>query len=267
MTVEFICNGGSGGEATIDIELRDEFPGIGGLIKTTQSVAVAYRKHYSQNVIKAGHEMFLKHSIIKKLEDYFFAKGRYNYAHITRPLGSTKEGYIYEWAFGSDAFPWFYTDEDYNQLPVQLDDWSPFIAAFAEAGIDLQMDCTDADDGRISKNIVHQLNIYNVNPQSLNRLWKRIDLDTRSIGLNYEKLEAFLQANEQDISEVLKPERYKLMWLGCKHLHSNNLTDREKGNLEVLVLDYRTSTLSHLNKRGVGDHKLGIHIVSSDETF
>jgi len=40
--------------------------------------------------------MFLRHTLIKKLEDYFFKKGHYRYAHVTRPLGSTERAYIYE---------------------------------------------------------------------------------------------------------------------------------------------------------------------------
>lgn len=79
--IEFICSGGSGSEAEIYIELRSVFPGIGDLIRTFQAIAVAHRKEYNQT-INIGNRMFLKHTIIKKLEDYFFRKGVYRYAHV-----------------------------------------------------------------------------------------------------------------------------------------------------------------------------------------
>jgi hypothetical protein len=55
--------------------------------------------------------MFLRHTLIKKLEDYFFKKGYYRYAYVTRPFAPPEKAYIYERAFGRDGFPWSYQDE------------------------------------------------------------------------------------------------------------------------------------------------------------
>ena len=55
MTVEYICEGGHGSEATIEVQLRTEFPGIGGTISTYQAIPVAWRKehHVSPDTLKA----------------------------------------------------------------------------------------------------------------------------------------------------------------------------------------------------------------------
>jgi hypothetical protein len=108
--VEFIYEGGTGSEAHVDVELRTRFPGVGGTIDTYQAIAVAHRNEFSV-APGIGHEMFLRHTLIKKLEDYFFKKGLYKYAHVWRPLGSTDRAYTYEWAFGRDGFPWSYLSE------------------------------------------------------------------------------------------------------------------------------------------------------------
>lgn len=202
--VEFIHEGGTGSEARVDVELRTRFPGIGGTIDTYQGIAVARRNEFS-TAPNVGHEMFLRHTLIKKLEDYFFKKGHYRYAHVTRPLGSTERAYIYEWAFGRDGFPWAYSDETGYSISVRLDDWNSFNAMFLESGIDLQTDCTNPENGAISQNIVHQLHLgASASQPILNRLWKRIDFGPRSIRLDYERLLNCLRKNEQDIKETLK---------------------------------------------------------------
>lgn len=252
--VEFIHDGGAGSEARVDVELRTRFPGIGGTIDTYQAIAVARRNEFS-NAPNIGHEMFLRHMLIKKLEDYFFKKGFYRYAHVTRPLGSTERGYVYEWAFGRDGFPWSYADEYGNSVSVRLDDWNPFSSKFLEGGIDLQSDCTNPDNGSLSQNIVHQLHLgANASQPVLNRLWKRIDFGPRSISLDYERLLDYLRKNESDIRETLRVGRYDMMTLACKYLAKPGAIDsKEHERLNMLVLDYRLSTLAFLNARGVGD--------------
>mgnify|MGYP005839088865 CR=1 FL=1 len=254
MAVKYIGRGGEGSEARIEIELRTEFPGIGGTIHTYQAIPTARRQEYHP-APKAGHREFLKHALLKKLEDYFFMQGVYRYAHITRPLGSLAEAYLYEWAFGLDGFPWYYTDSRGESL-VQLDDWDRFIQAFAEIGIDMQLDCTDPDDGRVSKNIVHEL-IRTLSQESasphLNCLWKRIDFGERSIRIDHERLERFLHDREREVREALRYGRYELIQLVSRYLlEGERMEPREVGRLEVLALDYRFSTLRHLNARGVG---------------
>jgi hypothetical protein len=195
----------------------------------------------------------LKHAIIKKLEDFFFRRGVYRYAHVTRPLGITEKGYIYEWAFGTDSFPW-YNSENGEWVSVHLDDWNEFAAAFYKAGIDLQSDCTTPDDGRISQNIIHQFPYFAESSfPGLNRLWKRIDFGDRSIKINYDKLLRYLSEHKDEIRDILKIGRYDLMVLACKYLQEGDDMDPvERGKMDVLALDYRFSTLNHLNTRGVG---------------
>ncbi len=250
--VEFICRGGFGSEAEIDVELRRSFPGIGGNIRTYQALPVAFRREFNRSA-NVGHRLFLKHTIIKKLEDYFFKKGFYLYAHITRPLGSTGEGYIYEWAFGSDVFPWYVVDESGDSVSVELEDWRSFVEAFNEAGIDFQKDCTDPDNARVSQNIIHQFPFgVDSNKPVLNRLWKRIDFGDKSVVMDYDRLLLYLERNEADMRENLKVGRYEMIKLSCNYLmYGERMDPRGLGELDVLVRDYRISTLSHLNTRGV----------------
>lgn len=252
--VEFIHEGGTGSEARVDVELRNRFPGIGGTIDTYQAIAVAHRNEFS-TAANIGHEMFLRHALIKKLEDYFFKKGYYKYAHITRPLGSADRAYIYEWAFGRDGFPWSYLNETGDSVSVRLDDWDSFSSIFLEAGVDLQSDCANPDNGALSQNIVHQLHLgADATQPSLNRLWKRIDFGPRSIKLNYESLLDYLEKNEGDIRETLRVGRYDMMTLACKYLLKRGVIDaKEREKVNMLVLDYRLSTLAFLNARGVGE--------------
>ncbi len=252
--VEFIYEGGTGSEARVDVELRSRFPGMGGTIDTYQALAVARRNEFS-TAPSVGHEMFLRHTLIKKLEDYFFKKGFYKYAHVTRPLGSTDRAYIYEWAFGRDGFPWSYLNETGDSIYIRLDDWDSFNSIFLEAGIDLQSDCTNPDNGAISQNIVHQLHLgANAAQPKLNRLWKRIDFGPRSIRLDYDSLLDYLAKNEKDIRETLRVGRYDMMVLACIYfVKRESFGAKEREKLNMLVLDYRFSTLAFLNARGVGD--------------
>lgn len=250
MSVRYIARGGQGSEAQIDIELRTEFPGIGGTICTDQAIPTALRKGYHPSP-NMGHREFLRHTIVKKLEDYFFIKGKYGYAHITRPLGSMSDAYLYEWAFGLDSFPWYYADTN-GEVPVNIDEWGKFLDTFNSVGIDMQTDCTDPDDGRISKNIVHQLiGAHGLRPE-LNCLWKRIDFGERSIKTDYGKLVQFLHDNEGDLRGTLRHGRYELIRLACEYLiEESEMDPRDLGRLEVLTIDYRLSTLRHLNAKGV----------------
>lgn len=249
MGVKYIGEGGRGSEARIDIELRTEFPGIGGTIHTYQAIPVALRVSYnpSSNV---GHREFLKHAVLKKLEDYFFMREIYGYAHITRPLGSTTNAYIYEWAFGLDGFSWYYSDSN-GEVSVKLEDWDKFINTFSQVGIDMQTDCTDSDDGRRSQNIVHQLLAIQPLQPELNCLWKRIDFGDRSIIIDYQRLLKYIHQSETKLRETLRHGRYELIELACKYLAEGEILSREMSQLEALIIDYRLSTLRHLNASGV----------------
>lgn len=257
--VKFMGRGGSGSEAKINIELRTEIPGIGGKIITQQAVVIALREEFNKEP-KMGHKMFLRHTIIKKLEDYFQRKKIYQFSHIPRPLGSISrngenpyEAYIYEWVFGSDSFLWEYLNPEEGHIFLKIVDWSEFGGAFDEAGIDLRTDCTDSDDGRCSQNIVHQF--YNMSGDSkdfeINPLWKRIDFGYRSIKINYENLSRFLRDNREALRQVLRSERYDMMALSLEYLTNSNMDRLDIGRLDALVGNYRLASLSHYISRGV----------------
>lgn len=259
---EYIGEGGFGDEAKVTIEFRTEFPGIGGMIVTYEGAVTALRKEYNC-IPKAGHKMFLRHAIIKKLEDYFHRKEVYRFPHVPRPLGSISitgkkpyEAYIYEWAFGSDGFPWGYMDPEKGYVPVILRDWDKFVGAFLSAGIDLGSDCTTPEPERTSQNIIHQLYKYTDlwSDSGLNFLWQRIDFGERSIRIDYDKLSRFLQEKEKDLKRVLRVERHDMIRLSYEYLtKGKEVMDRlDMGRLDSLVGDYRLSSLRHFISRNFG---------------
>ena len=259
--IEFIYEGGIGSEARVLVELRTKFPGIGGTIITQEGAVTALREEFNTSP-KSGHKMFLRHMIIKKLEDYFYRKHVYKLAHIPRPLGSISregekpyEAYLYEWVFGNEIFSWRVTDRNGNPKSVTLRDWNEFVDNFYGAGIDMGIDITDPDDGRISKNIIHQLSIgVNIDTFEMNSLWKRIDFGFRSVSIDYEKLSKFLHDNEDDLIGVLRIERYQMIELALEYLTKGmeKMKDVDIGRLDVLVGDYRRKTLEHYTSRGSG---------------
>ena len=245
---QYICEGGVGGEACIEVQLRREFPGIGGVLYTYQSLAVALRKEES-GTSGCGHRAFLRHAFIKTLEDYFLIKDVYGYAHITNPLGSTAEGYIYEWAFGIEGFSWDFVEGDGRKSPIQLEEWEQFISAFTGAGIEMDIDCTNPDNGRISQNVVHQLAMPYTSHRKLNQMWKRIDFGERSIKFDYDRLERYL-ADNQETKATLKG-RFDFLQMALRYL-TGNLKAGEEKRFEQLTLAYRSSTLSQLSPGGFG---------------
>lgn len=259
--IEFICEGGIGSEARVLVELRTKFPGIGGTIITQEGAVTALREEYNLSP-KSGHKMFLRHMIIKKLEDYFYRKHVYNLAHIPRPLGSISrvgddsyEAYLYEWAFGNESFSWRETDREGNPKSVKLRDWNKFADHFYQIGVDMGMDITDPDDGRISKNIIHQLSTgIDIDTLEMNSLWKRIDFGYRSVPMDYEKLSNFLKENKNDLISVLRIERCEMLELAIEYLSKgkNKMKEIDIGRLDVLIGDYRRKTLDHYTSRGSG---------------
>ena len=71
--IEFLYEGGEGDEAKVNVELRTKFQGIGGTIITEEGAVTALRMEHS-GAPKSGHNMFLRHMLIKKLEDFFSFK-------------------------------------------------------------------------------------------------------------------------------------------------------------------------------------------------
>ncbi|MFX1512850.1 MAG: hypothetical protein ACFFCQ_09710 [Promethearchaeota archaeon] len=260
---------GLGSEAKIKIELRTEFPGIGGTIITNQGVATALREELNPWP-RSGHKMFLRHMIIKKLDDFFFRTGVYLFAHVARPLGSISildkkyEASLYEWAFGIDNFSWEYVDKDGNVVPTILHDWSNFVNNFDQAGIDLGMDCTDSDDGRISQNIIHQYP-PGTNQRELCSLWKRIDFGFRSIKIDFEKLTEFLHLREKELRTVLRSDRYDMLLLAVEYLtKEDEMREVNIGRMDALIGTYRYSTLQHY--ASVGPSMIGTPVIMDKRT-
>ncbi len=259
--IEFVCHGGTGGEATVCLELRTRFPGIGGAVITEEGVASALRAEHSPGP-KSGLKMFLRHTIIKKLEDYFQRNGKYVYAHIPRPLGSISrdedkpyEAYMYEWVFGSEGFPWGFTDRDGNKGYIKLHDWGKFVGTFHTAGINMSIDISDSDDADISKNIIHQHPMLMADQTEMNLLWRRIDFGYQSLTIDFQVLERFLHDEKDNLINVLRYWRYEMLLLSKDYLlDREKMNERDKGRLEILIADYRRSTLQHLVSRGVGLH-------------
>ena len=239
---------GAGGEARVYLEVRSFFPGIGWDIYTTQRVKCANREGHTPD----GHRNFLRHAIIKKLDDYFISLGKYRDIHIPRPLGSTDKGYVYQFEQGSDCFSWQEYDEG-KWVPVRLEEWGSFVGAFSNAGVDLRSDIADVDDGRMSQNIILN-HPYELDPStfSLGSLWKRIDFGSGSISFNYDKLEKFLSENKEKLMIELSARRYEFMNLALQYLKPGpeHMDKRDIGRLEILAGDFRISTLSEFNKRG-----------------
>ncbi len=257
--IEFICEGGIGATATVRVELRTEFPGIGGTIITHEGVASAFREEFNPSP-KSAHRLFLRHTIVKKLEDYFFRKDVYMFAHIPRPLGSISkdgekpsEAYIYEWAFGSEGFPWEYIDHEGNRTLIKLHDWDNFVTHFHRVGIDVQMDTSDPDDGRISKNLIHPYPKPIANGTEISSLWKRIDFGYESMKIDFDKLSQFLHDSKEDLERVLRTERYEMIVLAKEYLaKGKEMNEVNIGRLDSLVGEYRRSSLRHHLSRGTG---------------
>jgi hypothetical protein len=273
--IEFVCEGGIGATATVCVELRTEFPGIGGTIITNEGVASALREEFSPSP-KSAHRLFLRHTIVKKMEDYFFRKGVYSYAHIPRPLGSISqvgekpsEAYIYEWAFGTEGFPWDYIDLTGRRTLIQLHDWDSFVTHFHRVGIDVKMDTSDPDDGRISKNIIHPYPKPIGDGAEMSSLWKRIDFGYESLNIDLEKLSRFLHDNREDMERVLRTERYEMITLAMEYLTKRKeMNAVDIGRLDSLVGEYRRSSLRHHVSRGTGlDEPDRIYIAARTESL
>jgi hypothetical protein len=272
--VEFIRRGGEGGEAQVDVELRTLFPGIGGTILTRGGVTTALRKELGA-MRGSGHIMFMRHMIIKKLDDFFYrstADKAYVYSHIPRPLGSISEqceatagdkpieAYMYQWVQGNEGFSWEVQQPDGNSEPVTLTDWRIFESKFMSAGINMGKDIADADDGRISKNIIHMfpydIDVYN----RLSSIWQRIDFGMQSTPFDFERLERFLSDHRSALENVLRTDRYEMLRLGVKYINpAERLGPREIGRLEVLIGAYRVSSLSHFTTKGVDQSERAIY--------
>ena len=270
MGIETICCGGYGGSAEVHIQIRNIFPGLGGVIKTEQDFVAACRIPRGTDLAKVNNpdsditfekleskatlsalNVYFRHVLIKKLDDYFFRMGKYKFSHIPRPLGSDIDGiYYYEWVFGDEGFYPEYYDEYYKKwFPVKVDEWSIASGCFNEAGVGI-FDDTVENDGHYIKNVVMLEPKVSDSEEYLTKLWKRIDFGFESIHIDFSKLEKFVIANKSDLEKSLSPERVEMLLLILEFLmnsHTPKTFDKME-RMSKLVFDYRKSTTRHMSR-------------------
>lgn len=235
--------GGAGGEAEVKTQFRNFFPGIGGTVALQQPIMSAWRQEFNQ-APGIGKKLFLKHLILKKLDDFFTRTNHYIFPHITRPLGSNREGqpegYWYQWVYGRETFPWEYPKANCQRETVALQEWSQFTSAFMEAGIDLSTDVCDADNANISQNIIHEA--YKSFEVDLNFCWKRIDFGPHSMRIYFDKLCRFFETRAYSLGRILGEDRLALMILASRFISEEKM-DASCQELDRLTADYRLSSL------------------------
>jgi hypothetical protein len=273
LRIETICEGGFGGSAHVVVQLRNCFPGLGGRIITKQDLQVAYRLpsniphsedlncscerslNLSCSSCISGIKTFLRHVIIKKLDDFFFRTNKYNYSHVPRPLGSTeKGGYLYEWVFGNEGF----VDEVYNKETqilekVYVDEWNQAADNFASAGIKIFDDICDAENNQWVKNIIIEEPELSILPSHISKMWKRIDFGCESLNINYDKLDLFMFENKKKLLKYLGIPRVKMIELASKYLNTTDSIITEE--LQHLVKLYRISTANYMGIEGLSPSK------------
>jgi len=274
MEIETICEGGIGGSAKVYIQLRNNFPGLGGMVSTEQDFVVAYRVPLSikledipkvEYIIKdlklktseskRAFEVYLRHVIAKKLDDYFFRKGYYKFAHIPRPLGSTDfGGYMYEWVHGNEGFYTEYYDDELNMyVPVEIDEWNTVSRHFYNAGVSIFHDISDTVDGRYTKNIIVQEPYLENYPRRITKLWKRIDFGPESFPIDFNQLLTFISKNLDDMSVYLKPERVRMLQLIIEFFKRGRKIENwsRLKELKKLILSFRIATAEHMGVQGI----------------
>lgn len=272
MGIETICAGGYGGSAHVYIQLRNVFPGLGGKVETNQEFVVACRAPRSINLqefddsdadfelsdlktmaARNSVNLFLRHTLLKKFDDFFFRTGKYHFAHIPRVLGSThNEVYFYEWVHGIEGFDPRYYDEDLKRfMPVMVDEWNICRSCFDETGVDIFDDIVDTD-GYYIKNIITQEPQAYYSEEHLTKLWKRIDFGSESLHINYHKTSDFLTNNKNKLRSVLGKHRYRMLSLIVDYLKEPSVQPEFSrfDELKELVKEYRYATASHMGLLG-----------------
>jgi hypothetical protein len=272
MGIETICVGGYGGSAHVFVQLRNVFPGLGGKVETKQDFVVACRAPKSVSVedidesyedlelsdlkdisVRKSLNLFLRHSLLQKFDDYFFRTEKYRFAHIPRVLGSNRNGvYFYEWVHGMEGFdPQFYDDDLKRFVPVLVDEWSICRSCFDEVGADIFFDIVDTD-GYYIKNIITQEPQAFYGVDHLTKLWKRIDFGPESLHINYHKADHFLNQNIDNLKAVIGKNRYKMLRLIVDYAKepANQINFSRFDELKALVKEYRHATASHMGLQG-----------------
>ena len=272
MGIETICVGGYGGSAHVYIQLRNVFPGLGGKVETTKEFVVACRAPRSIAVdeiddtyedillsdlksmaTRNSVNLFLRHALLQKFDDYFFRIGKYRFAHIPRVLGSKRNGvYFYEWVHGVEGFDPRYYDYDLKRfMPVIVDEWNICRSCFDEVGVDIFDDIVDTD-GYYIKNVITQEPQAFYGEEHLTKLWKRIDFGPESLHINYHKTSDFLKNKKDKLKSVLGNNRYRMLSLIVGFLiDPAGQTEFTKfDELKEQVKKYRCATASHMGLQG-----------------
>jgi len=110
------------------------------------------------------------------------------------------------------------------------------------------MDTADPDDGRTSKNIIHQYPRPMADGTEMTSLWKRIDFGYESMRVDFDRLYRFLCDNKEDLQG-----RYETILLANRYLtEGKEMREIDIGRLDALVGEYRWSSLRHYVSRGLG---------------
>jgi 6-phosphofructokinase/ubiquinone/menaquinone biosynthesis C-methylase UbiE/poly-beta-hydroxyalkanoate depolymerase/phosphoglycolate phosphatase-like HAD superfamily hydrolase/DNA-directed RNA polymerase specialized sigma subunit len=142
-----------------------------------------------------GLDMFLRHVILKIMDDYFLKEGIYTVNHISLPLGYFKNSYYYLFTEGSEGWPTVLIDMNspvYSKTPVMMEEYHAFKGYLYCWGFDI-WDIVDSD-GDGGKNIIHRdWNISRLYETfQLSKDWVLIDLD----GLTFNKEKFFQSAGK-----------------------------------------------------------------------
>lgn len=267
--VETICEAGFGGEARVFLQLRNVFPGPGGVVKTDQDIAVGFRVPNgvdTDGILDAGDVqfqiedirskrafiLFLKNAVLKKLDDYFFRSDVYKYPHIPRPLGCTPDGaHVYEWVFGIESIPLTFHDYQYDiEIPLSLDEESLAGAYFLKAGIDITRDTVESEQLYRKNIIVEESGLPNL-PSKVSCLWKRIDFGN-SIGFDFDRLSEFLEKEKEKLIAHLGADRFEMLSVSSEFLSSPSDPQFPKmERLFELLWDYRLRTAHHMGVESI----------------
>ncbi|HLC65236.1 MAG TPA: hypothetical protein VJI46_03885 [Candidatus Nanoarchaeia archaeon] len=265
--------GGSGDEAVVDIQTRDDIPGLGGTVVTIIGADLAFRQEKNA-VDKKGHETYLRHLVIKKLEDYFIKIGSYHGDHIPRPLGSVSkdgiEACYYEWAFGHEGFPWEISDSGPNVgniVQVRLFEWNRFVECFNSAGIDMLKDVCDPFSS-IAKNLIYQHIDDSSTTAELGPWWKRIDFGYQSTPMDFNEISRFMSTNRTSLENELRSERYEMLELALQYLEDKSrMGVNQIQRLEYLVGDYRVKATTQYRSKGAGISYVRPYLIPGNESL
>ncbi|RIL11129.1 MAG: hypothetical protein DCC75_02995 [Proteobacteria bacterium] len=248
----------------LDIELRRTFPCVDGTIVTQQELAVAKITRHLDPDPNSGFKLFLRHFIIKKIENALIAMGKYNYPHIARPLGAEGRSYIYEWAFGAERCPFeFIKAQHPSNRSEGLDDWFEFVAFFAEAGIDMQSGVRPIEKAgqpglHFAKQIIVRQPEGTSDQKYLTRMWKRVNFHENVTPIDYDRLRRFILVRADELIANSTPGRFEAMLLAVKYLDGRGITLKDCRALKERIHDYRLSALTHLDHFGFGAAHYGL---------